>query len=76
MAMPHPPKKSGIAVAIIVKPEKKVFNFNTLTARDVILRSYFSFLYAEDVYIRLSAKFDFDRFSVWYNRRIFSYENS
>ena len=50
--------------------------FNTLTARDVILRPYFSFLYGEDVYIRLSAKFDFDRFSVWYNRRIFSYENS
>ena len=50
--------------------------FNTLTARDVILRPYFSFLYAEDAYIRLSAKFDFDRFSVWHNRRIFSYENS
>ena len=38
--------------------------FNTLTAKDVILRPYFSFLYAEDVLIRLSAKFDFDRFSV------------
>ena len=46
----------------------------TLTAKDVILRPYFSFLYAEDIYIRLSAKFDFDRFSVWYNRRIFSYK--
>ena len=30
---------------------------NTLTARDVILRLSFSFLYAVDVYTRLSAKF-------------------
>ena len=52
------------------------FMFNTLTARDVTLRFYFSFLYAEDILIRLSAKFDFDRFSVWCNPHFFSYENN
>ena len=49
---------------------------SALTARDVLLRPYFSFLYAEDVEIRLSVNFDFDRFSAWCNRRIFSYKNN
>ena len=50
------------------------WHINTLIARDVILHAYFSFLYTEDVLIRLSAKFDFDRFSIWYNLHIFSFE--
>ena len=58
----------------LVKDLPVEVNFNTLTARDVLIRPYFSFLFAEDVYIRLSANFDFDRFSVWYNRRIFPYK--
>ena len=43
-----------------------------MTARDVLLHPYFAFLYAKDVLIRLSANFDYDRFSVWNNCRIFS----
>ena len=39
-------------------------NINTLAVRDVILHPFFPFLYAEDVLICLSAKFDFDHFSI------------